>query len=348
MSTDWREKEREFLTSLKADTGRDLAEWMRVIAAQNLPHRNDIIDWLRQQGFPFARASWLERIHHNQGRPIYLDPAELVPSSVNTEAEAEALSEGGLQRLAAGGSRAVFLAAPLAAPTTERHAPAPTRAVPPPRIAAETPIPGTKAGKEDGAAHQSPAGARKEREDADATVDADTRQQPIDRRGERSGTPATEVQPSAPNSAGTTPALPDDESHAVTQPVAPSTQHTQSIMATPGLDDVLVKAKAYRPLAQHLVRMIEDAVPGLTLAPGPGHLLLTTADIPFGLIAISSKDIRLAVRLRPEVACAPFGPVKLPVTLTRAAQGMTHMAVLTDARQLDADLINLVQRAAKA
>lgn len=71
MSTDYSAFEREFLVSLKADTGRDLEEWMAAIAAQDLPHRNDIIDWLRQQGFMFARASWLERIHNNGGRPIY-------------------------------------------------------------------------------------------------------------------------------------------------------------------------------------------------------------------------------------------------------------------------------------
>lgn len=78
MSTDWVEKEREFLSGLKADTGRDLGEWLALIRAQQLPHRNDIIDWLRQQGFTFSRASWIERIHNNGGRPIYLDPADLL------------------------------------------------------------------------------------------------------------------------------------------------------------------------------------------------------------------------------------------------------------------------------
>lgn len=73
MSADFAEKEREFLTALKADTGRDLEAWMAAIRAQDFAHRNDLIDWLREQGFPFARASWLERIHHNGGRPIYWD-----------------------------------------------------------------------------------------------------------------------------------------------------------------------------------------------------------------------------------------------------------------------------------
>jgi hypothetical protein len=77
---DEREEEREFLSDLKARSGRDLADWMAAIAAQGFADKNDTIDWLRAQGFPFARASWLERIHSNGGKPIYLhQPAR--PSS---------------------------------------------------------------------------------------------------------------------------------------------------------------------------------------------------------------------------------------------------------------------------
>jgi Domain of unknown function (DUF5655) len=79
MATDYGDKERAFIDGLKAATGRDLAEWMAAIAAQGLPHRNDIIDWLRQQGFMFSKASWLERIHHNGGRPIYAGAAKASP-----------------------------------------------------------------------------------------------------------------------------------------------------------------------------------------------------------------------------------------------------------------------------
>ena len=75
MAIDYAEKEREFLENLAQDTGRDLAGWMAAIAGTGLHDRNAIIDWLRQQGFLFARASWLERIHNNGGRPIYLDAA---------------------------------------------------------------------------------------------------------------------------------------------------------------------------------------------------------------------------------------------------------------------------------
>ena len=69
------EEEREFLAELKARSGRTLEEWMAAITAQGFADKNHAIDWLRAQGFPFARASWLERIHNNGGRPIYLDQA---------------------------------------------------------------------------------------------------------------------------------------------------------------------------------------------------------------------------------------------------------------------------------
>lgn len=78
MAIDYAGKEKEFVASLGPDTGRDLDGWMQAISGAGLEHRNDIIDWLRQSGFTFANASWLERIHHNGGRLIYADetPAE--------------------------------------------------------------------------------------------------------------------------------------------------------------------------------------------------------------------------------------------------------------------------------
>jgi hypothetical protein len=96
MAVDYAEKEREFLESLAEDTGRDLAGWMTAISDTNLDDRNAIIDWLRQQGFLFARASWLERIFHNGGRPIYFDPAQpgraAVPPSQPPPVQEPALS----------------------------------------------------------------------------------------------------------------------------------------------------------------------------------------------------------------------------------------------------------------
>lgn len=78
MATDYVEKERTFIAGLAGDTGRDLDAWMLAIATAGPASRNDIIDWLRLQGFAFAKASWLERIHHNGGRLIYADDAAAI------------------------------------------------------------------------------------------------------------------------------------------------------------------------------------------------------------------------------------------------------------------------------
>src|SRR5262245_54333198 len=82
MAADERQEEQQFLAELKARSGRDLADWMAAIAAQNFADKNDTIDWLRRQGFAFARAARLERIHSNGGRPIYQQPPERTPRGV--------------------------------------------------------------------------------------------------------------------------------------------------------------------------------------------------------------------------------------------------------------------------
>lgn len=82
MSTDYAEKERDFIASLNEDTGRDLDGWMAAISESGFSERNAIIDWLRHQGFQFAWASWLERIHHNGGRLIYADAIDQLQPSI--------------------------------------------------------------------------------------------------------------------------------------------------------------------------------------------------------------------------------------------------------------------------
>ncbi len=93
MAIDYGAKEREFLDSLEADTGRTLAAWMAAIDAAGLGERNAIIDWLRHQGFMFSKASWLERIHHNGGQPLYGDGAAgRIEAAIRKIAETEGLT----------------------------------------------------------------------------------------------------------------------------------------------------------------------------------------------------------------------------------------------------------------
>ncbi len=73
MAIDYGEREREFIDGLEADTGRSLESWLTAITQSGIRERNQIIDWLRLEGFTFSNASWIERIHHNGGRLIYGD-----------------------------------------------------------------------------------------------------------------------------------------------------------------------------------------------------------------------------------------------------------------------------------
>jgi hypothetical protein len=92
MTNDEREEEREFLDGLKARTQRDLPAWMDAITAQGFTDKNETIDWLRSQGFSFARASWLERIHSNGGRPIYAHAPALASSGAVAHGPRQAAS----------------------------------------------------------------------------------------------------------------------------------------------------------------------------------------------------------------------------------------------------------------
>ena len=137
MSIDYGERERQFIETLKTDTGRGLDEWLAAIAAERLTHRNDIIDWLRRQGFMFSKASWIERIHNNGGRPIYAGTAG-TPSRARPERR---------PRLAVVSAppqpRPAFLMPPASPPMASQPPATPPPAVPPPpappsRVSTET------------------------------------------------------------------------------------------------------------------------------------------------------------------------------------------------------------------
>ena len=135
MAIDYGEKERAFIDGLKEATGRDLSEWMASIAAQDLPHRNDIIDWLRQQGFMFSKASWLERIHHNGGRPIYADAAKAIPRVRRPRRDEQAAASGSSS------------AAPDMPTPANDVAPSPPRA---PKLRSPEPIPAPSPASDEG------------------------------------------------------------------------------------------------------------------------------------------------------------------------------------------------------
>lgn len=233
MSTDYGEMERQFLESLKADTGRDLAEWLEAIAAENLDRRNDIIDWLRRKGFMFSKASWLERIHNNGGRPIY------------------------------------------AGKDTKR----PQRRV---RVA------------------------------------------------QSSNVVPFKLPPAAP------PPAPPADPAPVTAPVATSPPADKG-----ALDELLAKAKAYRPLANFVLAEIAKAVPGAVLSAEAAHVSISNGR-PFAVLAISARELKLGL----DLGQRPFDNTVKAAKLPGISSAITHMVILTDARQVDDGLRALFREAA--
>ncbi len=240
MTSSYGDKEREFLDALEADTGRTLAQWMDAIRAAGLSERNDIIDWLRRQGFRFSRASWLERVHHNSGRPIYADrPLPGRRGERRPPRPATRASGGALGASLAGG-----------APFT----PASTGAGRPPPVAA---------GK-----REAPRPASEAYASAAANVVALTFTDPL----------------------------------------------------SPQITSVTAKAKAYRPLADFILREIAKAVPGTTFGVRGQLIAMLRREREFATLGIGARELKLGVA------------------------GAT--VSLTDARQVDASLMARVRGAA--
>ncbi len=252
MAIDYAEKEREFLESLAEDTGRDLGGWMAAIAETGLTERNTIIDWLRQQGFLFARASWLERIHHNGGRPIYLDAGSL----------------------GAGPAR------------VDRPPPQPSAAITPPQpVAHLRPMTGS-------AAQPAPVAQAAVTETAEP-------------EGSTVGPVAAPVKAKEP----------------------------------PDVGAVLAEAKGYRPLAQLVLREIEKAAPHATFAACDGYVAIAGATGLAGVLTVTAKELRLALAAPGVALPAPFVKARFAKTHPGVPAEISHMVILTDARQVTPDLI---------
>jgi hypothetical protein len=218
------ELERELIDDLLPRTGKTLAQWMAEIDAAGLAGKNEIIDWLRPRGFTFANASWLERIHNNGGRPIYLDTVTAVTAEVSS------------------------LPAARLAPRVEPGPPAP-------RALSPTPVPVA------GPAPRSPA----------PTVAADPG----------------------------------------------------------GLAETLARGKAYRPLAEMVVRQIEAALPGVAVRAA-GDLVTFGRPRELAVLHVSARELRLGLALGEQEAADPLVKAKIG----GAGPHITHMVVLTDARQV--------------
>jgi len=262
MTSHFVDKERAFVDGLEVETGRSLGVWMTEIEASGLTARNDIIDWLRQRGFTFAKASWLERIHHNGGALIYGGAAPSVAPTASFARMANATAAAGQAS-----------PGPIA-PVRPTSAPA-SQAVP-----VQMPAPGQS--------------------------------QPV----ARALPPAPPVIRAAP------------------APAAPSAASHPDL----GLEAILAQGKAYRPLAQLLLREILAVLPGADLRLADGVVVFDMTG-PFCAMAPGPKGVRLDL---------PAGPSPLfQASRTVAVAGLTASALLTDARQIDERLLKAVADAAR-
>lgn len=106
------------------------------------------------------------------------------------------------------------------------------------------------------------------------------------------------------------------------------------------MDDVIARAKAFRPLAQYLLREVDKAVPGTAVGTENGSITFARP-LVYALIVVSPRDLRLLIDLGGAPPPAGLVPARVPGVDPR----FRHLLVLTDARQLNADLASLLQAA---
>src|SRR5262249_30695576 len=103
------------------------------------------------------------------------------------------------------------------------------------------------------------------------------------------------------------------------------------------LEKLILQAKGYRPLYLMLETEVKRALPGLSLSPAPTHIAWR-APAEFAAVALNASEVRLGLALGDYAFDARLQRAKL-----KGVGGhITHMLVLTDARQVNADLIGLV------
>jgi len=109
---------------------------------------------------------------------------------------------------------------------------------------------------------------------------------------------------------------------------------------TRGLSELLTKAKAYRPLAEHLIREISKAIPGAGVS-ARGSYVSVARTTEFAALAVAARELRLGLALGDDDDGNSVPRGKMTGTLAR----ISHVISLTDARQIDGKLLEAVRKA---
>ena len=110
------------------------------------------------------------------------------------------------------------------------------------------------------------------------------------------------------------------------------------------LDAVLAKAKAYRPLAQHVLAKIRSVSPAAAVSARENAVAIGGPS-PFAVLGITARELRLHLALGEHPSDEVVKKGQAGGGLGKG-EALSHMLVLTDARQIDARFIELVTLAA--
>jgi hypothetical protein len=106
------------------------------------------------------------------------------------------------------------------------------------------------------------------------------------------------------------------------------------------LERLVAAAKGYRPLYHLLEASIRNTIPGVAFSAQARHVSVG-APREFAAITLHATEVRLGLDLGDRAFDGRLAKAKL----RGPGPAITHMVVLTDARQVDDDLLALVRSA---
>ena len=106
------------------------------------------------------------------------------------------------------------------------------------------------------------------------------------------------------------------------------------------MEKLISAAKGYRPLYHLLEAEMRNLLPDLMIAPKAGYLSFG-APAEFAALTLHATELRLGL----DLGDRPFDPLLQKAKLKGPGPAITHMAVLTDARQVNEELLAAIRAA---